>query len=111
MPLTTTTPTQLYCLCADWCGLCREYQTLLVQLAVARPGLEIHWVDIEDEAERLGDFDVETFPTLLIVQDGTLRFLGPVLPSETNLLQLLDRAGDWRVADAAALALLARLAA
>jgi hypothetical protein len=78
---------------------------------LTRPDLQVHWVDIEDEAERLGDFDVETFPTLLIVQGGALRFLGPVLPAEANLTQLLERAGDWRVVDAAALDLLRRLSA
>ncbi len=53
-------------------------------------GLRWHWIDIEDEAELLGEVDVETFPTVVIVDaDGRLRFAGALQPQPEVLRRLL----------------------
>jgi thiol-disulfide isomerase/thioredoxin len=57
------------CLCADWCGTCRDYQPGFLAIAAAFPQARFVWLDIENEAdtlEELEDMDVENFPTLLI---------------------------------------------
>lgn len=78
------------CLCAEWCGACREYRPLFEQVARANPAFRFAWVDIEDHADIADDFDVETFPTLLIAgADGT-RFAGPLLPHAETLNRLLS---------------------
>lgn len=56
------------CLCADWCGVCREWRDAFERTAAAHSGLRFAWVDVEDEAEAMGDVDIETFPTLLIAR-------------------------------------------
>lgn len=107
-------PWLLICLCADWCGTCREYRPQLVQEAARHPGVRFAWVDIEDQADAMGDIDVETFPTLLIAQGHRVRFLGPVLPSTSAIGRLLEslREDETRVtAPPEADALLARLEA
>ena len=78
------------CLCADWCGTCRDYRALFEALAPAHPGVRFVWVDIEDEADVAGDLDVETFPTLLIADSQTARFLGPLLPQAGVLSRLIE---------------------
>jgi thioredoxin-like negative regulator of GroEL len=78
------------CLCADWCGTCRDYRALFEALAPSHPGVRFVWVDIEDEADVAGDLDVETFPTLLIADGQTARFLGPLLPQAGVLSRLID---------------------
>ncbi|MDR6538124.1 thioredoxin family protein [Variovorax soli] len=78
------------CLCAEWCGACREYRPLFEQVARAHPHLRFAWVDIEDHAELADDFDVETFPTLLVAGASGTRFLGPLLPHAETLSRLLD---------------------
>ena len=78
------------CLCADWCGTCRDYRALFDALAPAYPGVRFVWVDIEDEADVAGDLDVETFPTLLIADGQTARFLGPLLPHAGVLSRLIE---------------------
>lgn len=84
------------CLCADWCGTCREYRSLFDRLACEHPLVRFVWVDIEDESDLAGDLDVETFPTLLIADGVRARFLGPLLPQASVLARLLAslRAGQ-----------------
>lgn len=81
------------CLCAAWCRLCDEYRPMLQALAAefTRAGVRAHWhwVDIEDEADLVGDLDVETFPTLVIVDDARVRFAGAVTPQREALQRLL----------------------
>ena len=102
----------MICLCAEWCGVCREWRGLFEQLALDRPDLHVAWVDVEDEAHAMGDVDIETFPTLLIAQDGTPRFFGPVQPSAAQLSRLLASLAEYPAAlrkPAEAAALLQRL--
>ena len=57
----------------------------------SHPQVRFEWVDIEDEAELVDELDVETFPTLLLADGRTARFLGPLLPQAGALAQLLAR--------------------
>jgi thiol-disulfide isomerase/thioredoxin len=87
------TTVHIACLCAAWCRLCDEYRPMLQALAAefTRAGVRAHWhwVDIEDEADLVGDLDVETFPTLVIADDTQVRFAGPVTPQRDTLQRLL----------------------
>jgi thioredoxin 1 len=82
----------VYCLCADWCGVCREYRPLFEALAREHPGVRFESIDIEDQADLMGDVDVETFPTLLIVDGDKPSFFGPVLPRAEALKAALRSA-------------------
>ena len=81
------------CLCAAWCRLCDGYRAVIDQVAAefaggARP-LAWHWVDIEDEAEVLGDIDIETFPTLVVFDAERVLFAGVIEPQPETLRRLL----------------------
>ncbi len=114
-----TGPVHVACLCAAWCRLCDDYAPVFEHvtqaLRAARPGLHTHWIDIEDEAELLGDFDVETFPTLVVVVGDDLRFAGPLTPQAETLQRVLAtvlaaaRPGTPEVAEAQAFARRLRL--
>jgi thioredoxin 1 len=84
---------QIACLCAAWCRLCDDYAPVLEQVVgefvAAGAPLRCHWIDIEDEAELVGDFDVETFPTILVVDAQHVRFAGPLTPPADTLRRLL----------------------
>lgn len=77
------------CLCADWCGTCRDYRAVFDQLSVAHPDMHFVWIDIEDQADLVGDLEVETFPTLLIADGPVLRFFGPLTPQAQTLARML----------------------
>ena len=78
------------CLCADWCGTCREYEAVFDALKQALPQHRYRWIDIEDEAELAGDVDVETFPTLMLAHGARVLFAGPVLPRLGDVQRLLE---------------------
>jgi thioredoxin 1 len=68
------------CLCAQWCGSCREYEIAFAQLAERHPQHRFVWIDIEDHADVVGDFDVDNFPTVLIQRGSTVTFFGAMEP-------------------------------
>ena len=81
------------CLCAEWCGACREYRPTFEALAAQFAGdAEFAWIDIEDESDALGDPDIENFPTLLVADANALRFLGAVTPQAGTLERLVRSA-------------------
>lgn len=97
------------CLCAEWCGTCREYRPLFEEIARAHPGLRFAWVDIEDHADIADDFDVETFPTVLVASGAGMHFLGPLLPHAETLRRMLGALPAPQPADAAVATLIAAL--
>jgi thiol-disulfide isomerase/thioredoxin len=93
------------CLCAEWCGVCRDYRSSFAQVQAAiqadLPQAQFVWLDVEDEADLLHPLDVDDFPTLLIAVDSAPRFFGPLTPQPQTLERLVRSAA----ADASAAAL------
>jgi len=77
------------CLCADWCGVCRDWRPAFEAQAHSHPDLRFAWIDVEDEADAMGDLDIETFPSLLVARGRQPLFLGPILPSSPGFARLL----------------------
>jgi len=78
------------CLCAQWCGTCRDYARVFEACQQALPQHRYRWIDIEDEADVVGDPDIQTFPTLLVAHEGRAVFAGPVLPRLGDIDRLLQ---------------------
>ena len=68
------------CLCAGWCGTCSGYRTVFDELAARHPDKFFLWVDIEDQADVVGELDIDNFPTLLIQRGDLVAFFGTTLP-------------------------------
>jgi hypothetical protein len=77
-------PPQLLCLCAAWCDLCGAYaepfRRAVQRLKADWPALRSRWIDIEDEAALVGELDIETFPTIVLLRGGQVLFHGPLTP-------------------------------
>lgn len=84
-----STPDFIACLCAVWCGTCRDYQERFEAMQTIYPQAQLLWVDIEDMADVVDPVDLENFPTLLIAKAGELRFYGVVTPQKETLERLL----------------------
>lgn len=78
------------CLCAEWCGVCRDYRSAFDGLARERSDAVFHWIDVEADAERVGDLDVENFPTILIQRGESVLFYGTMLPQPMHLRRAID---------------------
>lgn len=79
------------CLCAAWCGVCREWLPAFTQQARSHPALRFAWVDVEDEDETMGEVDIETFPTLLVARGDEVLHLAPVPPLAGAFTRLIER--------------------
>ena len=102
-------PLLVACLCAQWCGTCKEYEALFHGLQTEFPGATFRWIDVEDESELVDPIEVENFPTLLIATGGQARFFGTITPHIETLKRLIQshatNVGSSRLAaDAQALA-------
>jgi thioredoxin 1 len=90
-----TEPLRVTCLCAQWCGTCRDYVAVFDQArSQFAAAAEFAWVDIEDDADRLGEIEVENFPTLLIARGDRVLFFGPLTPQPQLLARLVRSALD-----------------
>ena len=78
------------CLCADWCGACREYKPVFDSLARKFPNAWFLWVDVEDEADLIDPIEVEDFPTILIAVGDNPLFFGTVLPHLETIERLIQ---------------------
>jgi len=78
------------CLCAAWCGTCATYRATFDELAARHPDKFFLWIDIEDQADVVGDLDVENFPTLLIQHYELVAFFGTMLPDAGVAHRLLQ---------------------
>lgn len=85
-----TTKFSVICLCAEWCGTCREYRPGFEQVAARFPDAGFVWLDIEDHAEHLGDLDIENFPTLVIALGTSVLYYGVMLPYPEHLARTLE---------------------
>ncbi len=82
-------PDLVVCLCAEWCGVCRDYQSRFEQVQRKHPQAQFLWIDVEDEADLIHPLDVDDFPTLLLAVGDEPRFFGPVTPQTERLERLI----------------------
>ncbi len=77
------------CLCAQWCGTCREYQARFTEAQALFPQATWLWVDVEEKAQWVEPLDLEDFPTLLLAVNGKATFFGTLTPQAETLARLL----------------------
>jgi thioredoxin len=77
---------------ADWCGPCRALAPLLDRMAHAYAGrVKFVKVNVDDEPQVAGYFDVASIPTLLVFDRGRLVHRSSGLPDPRGFVTLLDR--------------------
>jgi thiol-disulfide isomerase/thioredoxin len=81
------------CLCAEWCDTCVDYRPGFFALAEKFPAARFRWIDIEDQADEVGDLEVENFPTIRVTRgrgdEEQVLFHGTQLPIHAHLERLL----------------------
>lgn len=84
----------VFVLCAEWCGVCRAFQPACQSFVQSNPEVGLYWIDIEDEADRLGTLEVETFPTIAIARGADPVFFGPMKPDMRQVESLMNASQD-----------------
>lgn len=82
-------PLIVACLCAQWCGVCRDWRAAFDALAARLLQARCVWVDVEDQAALLGDLEVDSFPTLAVQRGPWLLHCAPALPQADVWLRLV----------------------
>jgi thiol-disulfide isomerase/thioredoxin len=79
----------------DWCGICRTMEPVVQELAAE--GYSIRKVNAEREPQLAARFNVDRYPTFVVVRDGheVGRRLGQV--SKADLVALLEKADARKV--------------
>ncbi len=80
------------CLCAQWCGICRAWHDAFRELAAgpALPGARWLWVDVERQADALGEFEPENFPVLAMQQGERLLYCATLPQQPGNWRRMID---------------------
>lgn len=85
---------RVVCLCASWCGVCRDFVSQYQETVSTTPDVVFDWYDIEDDVDKLGDVEVENFPCILIGVRGQPVFFGPIAPHRSTLQRLVQHASE-----------------
>ena len=57
---------------ASWCGPCRMVSPLVDQIASERTDIKVGKVNVDEQPELAGAFNVSGIPTLMVMKDGKL---------------------------------------
>lgn len=82
------------CLCANWCDTCVAWQAPFKQLVVDSVQADekncFIWIDIDEHAELVANFDLETLPVLLVQDSSGIYFCGAIEPRLSTVKRLLE---------------------
>ncbi|MBR4208933.1 MAG: thioredoxin [Lachnospiraceae bacterium] len=75
---------------ATWCGPCRMLSPVVDQIAEENSAIKVGKVNVDDEQELAGRFNIMSIPTLLVFKNGQMvnQSVG-VIPKE-RILQLVE---------------------
>jgi thioredoxin-like negative regulator of GroEL len=82
--------TSVLVVCADWCGVCRNFKTTVKDFH----GCRVTWVDLDDFEELPGSPEIETFPTVIVFKDTAVLFIGAIKPNKESLESLIGAVSD-----------------
>ena len=57
---------------ASWCGPCKMLSPILDQIAAENPGIQVCKINVDEEPDLAGQFQVMSIPTLLVFRDGKI---------------------------------------
>lgn len=76
--------------CAEWCEVCRNFKTTVKDFH----GCRVTWVDLDDFEELPGHPEIETFPTMIVLKDTAILFIGAIKPKKESLEGLISGFSD-----------------
>ncbi|MDG6773200.1 thioredoxin [Thiomicrorhabdus sp. ZW0627] len=79
---------------AEWCGPCKQFGPIFEEISEKHPEIVFAKVNVEEEQELAGMFQVRSIPTLVFMREKIVVFSNPgAIPGsalEEGIQQLLD---------------------
>ena len=58
--------------CASWCGPCRMVSPIVDEIAAERSDIKVGKINVDEQPELAGQFQIISIPTLVVVKDGRI---------------------------------------
>ena len=57
---------------ASWCGPCRMVSPIVDEIAAERSDIKVGKINVDEQPELAGQFQIISIPTLVVVKDGRI---------------------------------------
>lgn len=57
---------------ASWCGPCRMVNPIVDEIAAERSDIKVGKINVDEQPELAGQFQIISIPTLVVVKDGRI---------------------------------------
>src|SRR6266404_816344 len=84
---------------APWCGPCRAFAPTFEAISQKYPGIVFAKVNIEDEPELAGHFDIRSIPTLMVFREKVLLFSQPGALPASGLESIIKQVQELDMAE------------
>ena len=74
---------------APWCGPCRMVGPLLEEIAAERPDVQVVKVNVDEEPDLAGKFQIMSIPSLLVFKNGQVVNQSVSARPKAQILELL----------------------
>ena len=75
---------------APWCGPCRMVGPILDEIAEEREDIKVCKVNVDEEPELAGKYEVMTIPTLMVIKDGQIITQSAGARPKASILEMLE---------------------
>ena len=75
---------------ADWCGPCRMLSPVVDEIAVERNDILVGKINVDEEQELAGAFDVFSIPTLVVMKEGKVIEQAAGVRPKAQILAMLE---------------------
>lgn len=74
---------------AAWCGPCRMVSPIVDEIAEERADVKVCKVNVDEEGELAGAFQIMSIPTLIVVKDGKIASQNVGAVPKNKILEML----------------------
>ena len=75
---------------ASWCGPCMMIAPIVEEIANENPQYLIGKVNVDDEPELAGAFEIEFIPTLVVIREGKIVRRESGVHSKASILKIME---------------------
>ena len=83
---------------AEWCGPCKQFGPVFEEVAAKHPDIVFAKVNVEEEQELAGMFQVRSIPTIALMREKVVVYANPGALPASNLEQAVQQLRDLDMA-------------